>query len=95
MAGLEDFELDTEQYWVLADDYNDVLATTTLAARPEDPWHRPVTAPAIWTRSWGAGRIFVATPGHSLDIVDHPTVRTVIERGLLWAAREPAEQRTA
>jgi type 1 glutamine amidotransferase len=95
VAGLEDFELETEQYWVLADDYNDVLATTTLAARPEDPWHRPVTAPAIWTRSWGAGRIFVATPGHSLDIVDHPTVRTVIERGLLWAAREPAEQRTA
>jgi hypothetical protein len=90
VAGLEDFELDTEQYWVLTDDYIDVLATTTLAARPEDPWHRPVTAPAIWTRNWGAGRIFVATPGHSPDILDHPTVRTVIERGLLWAAREPS-----
>ena len=87
VAGLDDFELYTEQYWVLADDYNDVLATTTLAARPEDPWHRPVTAPAIWTRTWGAGRIFVATPGHSLDIVDHPSGRAVIERGLLWAAR--------
>ena len=88
VAGLEDFELYTEQYWVLADDYIDVLATTTLPARPEDPWHRPVTAPAIWTRAWGAGRVFVATPGHSPDVLDHPTVRTVIERGLLWAARE-------
>jgi hypothetical protein len=87
VAGIEDFDLFTEQYWVLSDDYIDVLATTTLRARECDPWHRPVTSPAIWTRSWGEGRIFVATPGHSLDVLDHPTVRTVIERGLLWASR--------
>ena len=31
-AGLGDFDLVTEQYWVLADDYIDVLATTTQAA---------------------------------------------------------------
>ena len=89
VAGVESFDLHTEQYWVLTDDYLDVLATTTQAARPGDPWHRPVTSPAIWTRSWGQGRIFVATPGHSLDVLDHPSVRTVIERGLLWAARDP------
>lgn len=87
VAGLEDFDLVTEQYWVLTDDLLDVLATTTLAARDCDPWHRPVTSPAIWTRQWGDGRIFVATPGHSLDVLDHPSVRTVIERGLLWASR--------
>lgn len=87
VAGLGDFDLLTEQYWVLNDDYLDVLATTTLAARADDPWHRPVTSPAIWTRQWGEGRIFVATPGHSLDVLDHPSVRTVIERGLLWASR--------
>lgn len=87
VAGLADFELTTEQYWVLSDDYNDVLATTTQAARPGDPWHRPVVSPAVWTRSWGEGRVFVATPGHDLDVLDHPTVRTLIERGLLWASR--------
>ncbi|MFI2364585.1 ThuA domain-containing protein [Promicromonospora sp. NPDC019610] len=87
VAGLADFELTTEQYWVLSDEYNDVLATTTLAARDFDPWHRPVTCPAIWTRQWGAGRIFVSTPGHELAVVDHPNVRTVIERGILWASR--------
>ena len=86
-AGIDDFELVTEQYWVLADDYNDVLATTTQAVRVGDPWHRPVTSPAIWTRTWGAGRVFVATPGHDLDVLREPHVRTVIERGLLWAAR--------
>jgi type 1 glutamine amidotransferase len=84
---LDDFELETEQYWVLADDYIDVLATTTQRRRAWDPWHREVTSPAIWTRRWGAGRIFVTTPGHSLDVLRHPTVRTIIERGLTWASR--------
>ncbi len=87
VAGLDDFDLLTEQYWVLADDYIDVLATTTLAARPWDPWHRPVTSPAVWTREWGKGRIFVATPGHSVDILQNASVRTIIERGILWASR--------
>lgn len=86
-AGIGDFELVTEQYWVLHDDYNDVLATTTQPVRPWDPWHRPVTSPAIWTRLWGKGRIFVSTPGHRIEIVENPNVRTIIERGLLWAAR--------
>jgi type 1 glutamine amidotransferase len=72
---------------VLHDDYNDVLATTTQKARPWDPWKRPVTSPAVWTRQWGAGRIFVSTPGHRVEILENPSVRTIIERGLLWAAR--------
>ncbi|MDA0633284.1 ThuA domain-containing protein [Nonomuraea sp. MCN248] len=85
--GLTDFDLVTEQYWVLTDDYVDVLATTTQKVRPWDPWHREVTSPAIWTRHWGTGRIFVTTPGHSLDVLRDDTVRTIIERGMLWASR--------
>jgi type 1 glutamine amidotransferase len=85
--GIDDFDLVTEQYWVLSDEYNDVLATTTQEARPWDAWNRPVTAPAIWTRQWGKGRIFVSAPGHRLEIVQSQPVRTIIERGLLWAAR--------
>ena len=88
--GIVDFDLVTEQYWVLSDDYNDVLATTTQEARSWDPWSRPVTSPAIWTRQWGAGRVFVSTPGHRIEIVDDPNVRAIIERGLLWAARGSA-----
>ncbi len=86
-AGIDDFDLVTEQYWVLTDDYIDVLATTTQAVREWDPWHRPVTSPAIWTRQWGRGRIFVATPGHHVDILEQPSVNTIIKRGLLWASR--------
>ena len=86
-AGITDFDLVTEQYWVLTDEYNDVLATTTQAVRDWDPWHRPVTSPAIWTRQWGRGRIFVTTVGHRVEILELPPVKTVIERGLLWAGR--------
>ena len=86
-AGIGDFDLVTEQYWVLADDYIDVLATTTQQVRDWDPWHRPVTSPAIWTRQWGRGRIFVATPGHHVDILEEPNVNTIIKRGMLWASR--------
>jgi type 1 glutamine amidotransferase len=86
-AGIEDFELTTEQYWVLHDDYMDVLATTTQAVRPWDPWNKPITSPAVYTRQWGKGRIFVSTPGHRVEILRDSNVRTIIERGLLWASR--------
>lgn len=86
-AGLGDFALYTEQYWVLHDDLIDVLATTTHPVQPHHPWHRPVVSPAVWTRNWGEGRVFVATPGHSPEVLADANVRTIIERGLLWAAR--------
>ncbi|GHD39465.1 hypothetical protein D9V29_07915 [Mycetocola manganoxydans] len=85
--GISDFDLTTEQYWVLSDDYIDVLATTTLPAREWDAWTRPVVSPAIWTRQWGKGKIFVATPGHSVEVLQDENVRTIIERGMLWASR--------
>ena len=83
--GLADFDLDTEQYWVLSDSYNDVLATTTIELGGE--WDRPVTCPAVWTRSWGAGRVFVCTVGHGVEDILVPEIATIVRRGLLWAAR--------
>lgn len=85
--GIDDVELETEQYWVLHDDLNDVLATTTHPAREDQEWHRPITSPAVWTRLWGAGRVFVATPGHDVAVLREPSVRMIVERGLLWASR--------
>lgn len=86
-SDIGDFALHTEQYWVLTDDLNDVLATTTHPALPGDPWRRPVTCPAIWTREWGRGRVVVTTPGHDPETLAVPQVRKVIERGMLWASR--------
>lgn len=87
VSGIEDFELTTEQYWVLSDEYNDVLATTTIPVTDYHQWHRPITCPAVWTRRWGRGRVFVATPGHDMGVLADRCVRTIIERGILWASR--------
>ena len=85
--GIDGFSLHTEQYWVLHDDLIDVLATTTHPVQPYHPWHREITSPAVWTRLWGDGRVFVATPGHSVEVLREHSVRTIVERGMLWAAR--------
>lgn len=85
--GIESFDLVTEQYWVLHDQLNDVLATTTLPKRDFDPWPAEHITPAVWTRQWGRGRVFVSTPGHCIEVLKHPSVRTMIERGMLWASR--------
>ncbi|GIJ00108.1 hypothetical protein CLV28_2586 [Sediminihabitans luteus] len=87
VAGIDRIELDSEQYWVLTDTMNDVLATTAVAAGDDVPWAEPVVSPAIWTRRWGLGKIFACTMGHSVQDLTVPEVRTVVERGLLWAAR--------
>ncbi|MEV7086084.1 ThuA domain-containing protein [Streptomyces sp. NPDC093085] len=85
IAGLGPFRVCTEKYWVATDPLVDVVATVGFAADEERS--TPVTVPAVWTRSWGAGRVFVSTIGHKPDDFDVPEVRTLTERGLLWASR--------
>lgn len=84
-AGLADFEVHTEQYWVATDPAIDVLATTTFPAGGDHD--EPVVMPAVWTRRQGAGRVFVSAIGHKADDFDVPEVRALTERGLLWASR--------
>jgi type 1 glutamine amidotransferase len=85
VAGIDKIALHTEQYWVLSDALNNVLATTTIAAGAD--WPQPVTVPAVWTRQWGAGKVFVSTVGHNVADLDVPEIRTITERGLAWASR--------
>lgn len=93
MAGIGRVPLHTEKYWVLTDPLCEVLATVTFPPdHPGDvadgptPWREEVTVPAVWTRQWGAGRVFVSTVGHRPDDLRVPQVRALTERGLLWAA---------
>ena len=87
VAGLSRWSMHTEKYWVLHDAMNDVLATTTFPVGADTPWRRDVVAPMVWTRQWGRGRVFVSTMGHFPSDLDVPEVRTLTERGLLWASR--------
>jgi type 1 glutamine amidotransferase len=81
--------LTTEQYWLQTDAALDVLATTTHAPRPDAPWHGPVDVPVVWTRRWGAGKVFACAVGHTVDDVTEPTIHEIVVRGMLWAARDP------
>lgn len=87
VAGLEGFDVHSEQYWMLTDAHNTVLATTVV--EPGDGGHGggPVPMPVAWTRRWGAGKVFVSAVGHRVEDLCVPAVRTMTERGLLWAAR--------
>lgn len=92
VAGISSISLHSEQYWVLTDSAIDVLATTEIHPGPGDPWAHPVVCPAIWTRQWGAGRIFVCAPGHHMADLANPDLAAVIERGMAWAARDRAAE---
>jgi type 1 glutamine amidotransferase len=87
VRGLPNFSLHTEQYWVLGDQLNDVLATTRFSASDVTPWAEQFVVPAVWTRTWGEGSVFVCTVGHRTADLEVPEVRTIVERGLLWASR--------
>jgi type 1 glutamine amidotransferase len=87
VAGVEPFDVHTEQYWVITDAHNDVLATTPYEPYEGGGFDEPVTMPVVWTRRWGAGRVFVSTIGHRVSDLEVPAVRTITERGLIWASR--------
>jgi type 1 glutamine amidotransferase len=87
VAGLDRWQHHTEQYWCLTDDLNDVLLTSRFVPTGDTPWRSELVVPAAWTRQWGRGRVFVSTIGHKLEDLDVPQVRTLTERGLLWASR--------
>lgn len=85
--GVSDFELVTEQYWVFARRLQRRARHDHAGRPPVGPVEAPDHLPAIWTRLWGEGRIFVSTPGHRVEILQDDNVRTIIERGMLWASR--------
>lgn len=84
---MEDFDVRTEQYWILTDSLIEVLADCVLVPGEGDEWLEPVTMPVVWTRRWGAGRIFATSLGHTVEVLEEPVVRSLIERGMMWAAR--------
>ena len=86
VAGLQDFHMTSEQYYVHVDPQNQVLATTTFARRQQAPWVEGVTMPVVWTRNWGRGRVFVNTLGHVNADFEVPEARELTRRGILWAA---------
>ena len=75
--GLSDFEVTTEQYYLLVDPANSVLATMQV-----DQTEMPVA----WTKPYGNGRVFYCSLGHSVDSISHASAQELIRRGMRWAS---------
>ena len=86
-AGIWDFSITSEQYYMHVDPSNEVLATTTFSG-DDLPWIAGVVMPVVWKRMWGKGRVFYTSLGHVAKDFDTTEVKEIVERGMLWASGE-------
>ena len=84
--GLNDFEVTSEQYYMLVDPNVKVLATTTFNGKYAD-WIKGVKMPVVWKKKFGKGKVFYSSIGHSISDFDIPEVMEIMKRGILWAIR--------
>ena len=91
VAGLDDFDVETEHYYLHTDPANRVLATTRTDVVT---WYHspngPVDMPVAWTRSWGLGRVYYNALGHAPQVIATGTPYEMLRRGLIWAAQGKA-----
>ena len=86
MQGIGDFDYHSEQYYMHVDPAVEVLATTTFDGT-HCAWAKGVVMPVVWKKVYGKGRVFYSSLGHTADEFASPQMRTIVDRGLLWAAR--------
>jgi type 1 glutamine amidotransferase len=87
MEGIDDFDYRSEQYYMHVDPSNEVLATTTFSGE-HAPWIQGVVMPVVWKRRHGLGRVFYSSLGHVAKEFDVPQMRTILRRGMVWAAQK-------
>lgn len=81
-AGISDFEVRSELYYMHVDPAIHVHAVTDFDG---------VKMPVVWTKNWGKGRVYHCTLGHVANIVAMPEVTELMRRGMLWAAKSGGE----
>ncbi len=84
-AGLRDFKMHSEQYYLLVDPHVKVLATTTFSGAA-CPWIEGCVMPSVWKKMYGKGRVFYSAFGHVAKDFDVPEVLEITKRGILWAS---------
>jgi type 1 glutamine amidotransferase len=85
--GLNDFDVTSEQYYMLVDPGVEVLATTTFNGE-HAKWVEGVKMPVIWEKRFGKGKVFYSSIGHSISDFDIPEVMEIMKRGILWALKD-------
>jgi len=95
---IEDFQVKSEQYYLHVDPAVEVLATTRFpVVTGPHAANGPVDMPVVWTKRWGAGRVFYNSLGHHADIVDMKPVTEMMRSGFKWTAagKELAKSRVS
>jgi len=88
IAGINDFTVKSEQYYIHIDPAVNVLATTRfpLADGPYTA-NGVVDMPVVFTKMWGKGRVFYTSLGHVANVFDVPEVTQLMRNGFIWATR--------
>jgi uncharacterized protein len=86
VKGIGDFDYTSEQYYMHVDPANEVLVTTTFTGE-HCTWAKGVVMPVVWKKMYGEGRVFYSALGHTADEFAVPEMAIIVERGLIWAAR--------
>lgn len=86
MSGIKDFPYRSEQYYMHVDPSNEVLATTRFSGEHLG-FIEGVVMPVVWKKKYGKGRVFYSSLGHTADEFAVPEMKTIFERGALWATR--------
>ena len=85
-AGLDDFDMHSEQYYLHVDPCNETLVHTTFETGDLAPWVNGCVMPVVWKRMYGKGRVFYSSLGHVAVDFNVPEAKEIQRRGLLWAA---------
>ncbi len=82
---LANFDVHSEQYYVLVDPNVKVLATTTFSGKA-DEWIDGAVIPVAWKKYFGKGRVFYFSVGHDMKEYDIPESLAILQRGFRWAS---------
>ena len=85
-AGINDFQMHSEQYYMHVDPANQVLATTTFNGEHAS-WVAGTVMPVVWKRMWQQGRVFYSSLGHVASDFNVAEAKEIQLRGMLWASR--------
>jgi uncharacterized protein len=88
VAGVGDFTVKTEQYYLHVDPAVKVHAVCDFPV-VEGPHsvNGPVAMPVVFTKGYGKGRVYYNALGHQKNVIDHGPAAELMRRGLLWAVR--------
>ena len=83
VAGVGDFTVRTEQYYLHVDPVVKVHAVCDFPV--VDGPHAvngPVAMPVVFTKGYGAGRVYYNALGHQKDVIDHGPAAELMRRGI-------------